>query len=872
MVCKKPARTNSIFCSDDCIRKHAHTTKTGSSVNESSPNSHSTESKTSVSLGNEIVTSKSTPPKVLSTSLLKTKQNRIVVFDKKSGKILTGNEAPTFDKLRQWLHEHPSCEVVRPGSAQATAFRAKQMQLKSVAKGLEAERELFATNQPPAKVQTTIRLDSDKKIVYGSPSGTSIKSTPPVKKQLGNNPKGSSPNMSSLSKGPKLTATPAQHKTPSTTVQKKRIDDHKTPESTKKINGGESIRISVRKTMIEQLTIRTNEITDQNSPKLTMEEIHDFVTALEAEMFSMFSNDTNSKYRSKYRSLIFNIKDRKNQNLFQKISSKTIKPKQLVRMSAEELASQELAKWRENENKHQLEMIAKSELDLLSCAKSYVLKTHKGEEVIENTATDRLTLDPSIPVQDLVSVLNNSTVSSTSEATPDQNVSSPIIVKDNRYEKYLSVDSKSSSLGASSKKGSEQSKRDRDRHQSSSSKSSSSKHHKRKRSRERHSHSHEKDRDGKREKSRENDRDRNRDKDKKERSSSDNKKERKDHKSGGSSSKSKHHEVSDKQKKHDSDPTSKTLFQSKVPKKDDNYSLIDKILEAQSTIDRILRPEEFKKEETPTETNTIGKSVQLPLSKPPQTTRTTTMITTTANESDQEPTSTVTIPTPPERTSETPAVIDQTKSVLWSGSISMIDVTTFQISINSIYGDPSYIEFASELDVVGRISPETVWDYIEKIKLTKEIVLLRFSPQSDDDESAYKTFFTYLDTRKRLGVIKSGCKQIKDFYILPLATHKSLPSVLLPETGIVWDRNRSDLLLGIIVKNKPIIPSRRTIPPKVGRVSAAFTGLKATVKLNKIFIKKIAILISIVFHFHSEFTATSKTTAKRCRCSLYTSI
>lgn len=52
-----------------------------------------------------------------------------------------------------------------------------------------------------------------------------------------------------------------------------------------------------------------------------------------------------------------------------------------VRLSPEELASQELAEWRDQQEKHQLELIKKSEIDLLAASKTYVLKTHKGEEV-----------------------------------------------------------------------------------------------------------------------------------------------------------------------------------------------------------------------------------------------------------------------------------------------------------------------------------------------------------------------------------------------------------------------------------------------------------------------------------------------------------
>jgi len=45
------------------------------------------------------------------------------------------------------------------------------------------------------------------------------------------------------------------------------------------------------------------------------------------------------------------------------------------------MASQELARWRELQAQHQLEMIRKNELDLLQRAKSVVMKTHKGEQV-----------------------------------------------------------------------------------------------------------------------------------------------------------------------------------------------------------------------------------------------------------------------------------------------------------------------------------------------------------------------------------------------------------------------------------------------------------------------------------------------------------
>lgn len=116
--------------------------------------------------------------------------------------------------------------------------------------------------------------------------------------------------------------------------------------------------------------------------KMTGEEIEKFAKHLELEMFLYFNKDTKDKYKNKFRSLKFNLSDVKNKTLIEKICAKKLTPKQLVTLSASDLASEELAKWREDENKHQLEIITKSELDALSQNK-IVVKTHKGEEIIE---------------------------------------------------------------------------------------------------------------------------------------------------------------------------------------------------------------------------------------------------------------------------------------------------------------------------------------------------------------------------------------------------------------------------------------------------------------------------------------------------------
>lgn len=760
-----------------------------------------------------------------------TKNNRVIVFEKESGRVLTGNTAPTPDTLKQWLLDNPTFEVVKPGSKQAQFIKVKQEQInRERQNSLNAQTDKAKPpsgaqtppSQLPQKIQTTLKIGPSKNVMIVNPSkkpaaaaAASTASPLPTKAVTKVQKVGpqSSPKPSSPVKQSPITAKPVTKpttpKTPAPRISNtnKRKSDPKfdpKPAESKSETSSETIRVTVHRLLKEAISQRMSEVTENKHAKLSPDEIESFSADTEREIYHLFSKDIGAKYRAKYRSLVFNIKDRKNDSLFQKICEKTINPSQFVRMSAEELASQQLAQWRENENKHQLEMIKKSELDLLAASKSYVLKTHKGEEVIENKVTDRVTLDPSISVEDVVSILNNSTVSSTSE-TVDQ--MSPVKDQriDTRFDKYLSVDS---SISGSSKLGSTSTSKKKDGHRSRSRDRSQDKHdrktsasskHKRKRSREKRSKSRDKRSVDKDRNIDEKSRDKDRDRDAKKK---DDKREREKQKPADS--KADHKKPSDKVK----EPP-------KPVKKEDNFNLIDKILEAQSTIDRVLRAEDTKKSECKIVNKTVQQQSETSVDQKPKVQ--------SSNESDQEPSSTVTIPTPPEYLFD--KSLNDVESALWAGTITMIDIATFQISVHGVSGDCDSIrnDIPTELDVVGRITPDTVWEYIDKIKKSKDILLVRLSAATEDDNDAYYVLYKYLYTKKRLGVIKTASRSIKDFYIFPLAAHKSLPSVLQSIEGQGFESGRPDLLLGIIVKTTNAV-TKRTIPPPIPPMASKVSG------------------------------------------------
>lgn len=126
----------------------------------------------------------------------------------------------------------------------------------------------------------------------------------------------------------------------------------------------------------ESLEARSKQIKEVEVPT---DKIEILAVEIEAQLNECFKEST-LKYMNKFRSLIFNLRDPKNQCLVTNVLIGEISPAKLVRMSPDEMASNELAKWRERENKHSIELIKRDAQ--LAAQQVIVKKTHKGEEVI----------------------------------------------------------------------------------------------------------------------------------------------------------------------------------------------------------------------------------------------------------------------------------------------------------------------------------------------------------------------------------------------------------------------------------------------------------------------------------------------------------
>lgn len=112
----------------------------------------------------------------------------------------------------------------------------------------------------------------------------------------------------------------------------------------------------------------------------TAQKAENLAFRIESELFKLFGG-VNKKYKEKGRSLLFNLKDRTNPELRERVLSGAIAPERLCKMTIEELASKELSQWRiaKAEELAQMVVLPDEDVDL----RRLVKKTHKGEFQVE---------------------------------------------------------------------------------------------------------------------------------------------------------------------------------------------------------------------------------------------------------------------------------------------------------------------------------------------------------------------------------------------------------------------------------------------------------------------------------------------------------
>ncbi|KAM9342430.1 LOW QUALITY PROTEIN: death-inducer obliterator 1 [Pholidichthys leucotaenia] len=142
--------------------------------------------------------------------------------------------------------------------------------------------------------------------------------------------------------------------------------------------------------------------------------------------------------------------------------------------------------------------------------------------------------------------------------------------------------------------------------------------------------------------------------------------------------------------------------------------------------------------------------------------------------------------------SDTPADSETTQflskqDILWKGFLNMLTVAKFVTKGYLVSGSAENLkaDLPDTIQIGGRIMPETVWDYVAKLKtsVTKELCVIRFHSSATEEGCAYISLFSYFSHRGRFGVIANGSRSIKDVYLVPLSAKEPIPSILQPLEG-----------------------------------------------------------------------------------------
>lgn len=309
--CRNDARPNSVYCSDTCIVAHARESLLAMSKLESasaaaaaaavdkpaiSPSTPTppggSKWKESVEFGQ--LMSQPTPLTTKS-KLLKKPANLaddapVPVMERRTGKILTGSNAPRVANLEQWLKDHATFEVIKP-----TSLPNKN-------------------RNPPAPVVRSTSVSQPSTPSSSAPSPASSKNNATTPTNTATTPTSNTP--TKKLERPKI-------------VRKRSLETAKDEESAKKAHPDpESTRAAAKTSLKDALWNRCKEEPDL-AGKIDESGAEAVANEVEAALYRHFNKDVGVKYKAKYRSLIFNIKDPKNLGLFRQIVEKQITPGKL---------------------------------------------------------------------------------------------------------------------------------------------------------------------------------------------------------------------------------------------------------------------------------------------------------------------------------------------------------------------------------------------------------------------------------------------------------------------------------------------------------------------------------------------------------------
>nr|XP_032808867.1 uncharacterized protein LOC116941667 [Petromyzon marinus] len=143
---------------------------------------------------------------------------------------------------------------------------------------------------------------------------------------------------------------------------------------------------------------------------------------------------------------------------------------------------------------------------------------------------------------------------------------------------------------------------------------------------------------------------------------------------------------------------------------------------------------------------------------------------------------------------------------IWKGFIGLPNVAKVVMKAYPVSGPTDNLteDLPDSIQIGGRIHPQVVWDYLYKLKATpsKEACIIRFVPASVEERDGYQSVFSYLSGRKRYGVISNNSHSVKDLYIIPTGAGQKFPSSLISLLGPGLNNTEAGAIVGVLVRQK----------------------------------------------------------------------
>ncbi|XP_038659689.1 death-inducer obliterator 1-like isoform X2 [Scyliorhinus canicula] len=811
--CANLASTDSVYCSSACILKHAAATM--KSLSQAKDQKQKTKGKSKTE---KVTSSKSFtevnlkplatgPQKIEEINAREISTRKLVVLVHKSP-MPPQKETVSSDVARTWTIDH-NYNAVKPEKT----LISTSVFYKSFPKDDGADPKQTASESPDEQPPTTLQSISSKPSAAKHPAGSTEhrvapKRPIPASQQLSSSKQQNSSKPQTSSKHPISTKQQTSSKQGSSTLSEYRIPSKHSasaakhtvysceqPPAKKSADkqavqpsapvakntsqlSNPQIRHNIRRSLKEILCKRVNDCDDID---VTEDTIGKIAVSIEKELFTLFQ-DTHSKYKSRYRSIMFNLKNPRNQGLFRRVVREEIVPFYLVRMSPEEIESKELAVWEERESRSAQEQSERLQHETKGSASraANIHEVDMEEAPPMSDADEQEDMRPaqktSHPLLDIFSSMLKDTTDEHRAHLFDLNCrictgkvqvseDEPIPKKPKVVTKKIEPKTKSrpdvrrqheqdkATVTVSARGENRASNQEMTSLPTPSVVSMAT---------------------------------------------------------NAVTSQSTSESVTNSFRSPANNPTgvARTDRASITVGSSFSASIVPKpilsVYSAGPTFSESAMRRTFgaEEEEAPKSilTSAAPKSI---LTKP-----------STASEKNY------TVSTVRVSEAKTPAELDTSLflsnlDAIWKGFINMHGVAKFVTKAYPVSGSIDYLleDLPDTIHIGGRISPHTVWDYVGKLKssLSKEVCLIRFHPATEEEEVTYISLYSYFNSRGRFGVVANNARHIKDLYLIPLAANDPIPSKLLPFEGPGLERKRPSLILGLVIRQKG---KRRGLDPE----------------------------------------------------------